>query len=172
MDENKTWTVAGTSVQRGERSLRFANGTAAARQRVLEKAGCTEIRLHDLPRPMTRAEATAWLESLGENAPIVRIADAIQRAPRGLRTTQPVQLVELDPDRPIPHEELGQAASGYSPGYWATLNLRVRQEWSRNAAWAAGISCPRGTYPELEAWLVEDGVIVNDDGTLTERRAA
>ena len=34
-DENKTWTVAGTSVQRGEKSLRFANGSAADREKPL-----------------------------------------------------------------------------------------------------------------------------------------
>jgi hypothetical protein len=166
-DPNKTWTVVGTSVQRGERSLRFANGRAADRQKVLEKAGCTEIRLHDLPRPMTREEATAWLEALGEDAPIVRLAERAAPTRR-----EPRQLVEVHEDRPCAHEELGLAASGMSRDYWNQKPLAVRQEWSRNAAWAAGIACPRGTYPELEAWLIEDGVIVNEDGTLTERRAA
>lgn len=167
-DENKTWTVAGSSVQRGERTLRFANGRAADREKVLLKAGCTEIRLHDLPRPMTKMEATAWLAERGDAAPVVRITAEVKR---DARPSQRV-VVDMCGDRPILHEELGLARSGMSPAYWATQSLVSRQEHSRNAAWAAGIACPRGTYPELEAWLVSDGVVVNEDGTLTERRAA
>ena len=167
-DENKTWTVAGTSVQRGEKSLRFANGSAADREKVLLKAGCTDIRLHDLPRPMTKVEATAWLTARGDAAPVVRVTAEVKH------TARPSQRVVVDMcgDRPILHEELGLVRSGMSPAYWATQSLVSRQEVSRNAAWAAGIACPRGTYPELEAWLVADGVVVNEDGTLTERRAA
>lgn len=167
-DPNKTWTVVGTSVQRGEKTLRFANGTAAEREKVLEKAGCTEIRLHDLPRPMTKVDAAAWLSARGEDTPIVRLAAEVKRDARPSQRA----VVETGEERPIAHEELGLARSGTSRNYWETQGLTSRQEMSRNAAWAAGIACPRGTYPELEAWLVSDGVVVNEDGTLTERRAA
>lgn len=170
-DENKTWTVAGTSVQRGEKSLRFANGLAADREKVLLKAGCADIRLHDLPRLMTKAEATAWLTARGDAAPVVRVTAEVKRDTRPNHRA----VADMCEDRPIPHDELGRVAHASSTVSflgWEDLSQMSRQEFSRNAAWAAGIETKRGDYPELEAWLADCGVKVNEDGTLAERRAA
>jgi len=65
-----TFTVAGTSVKKGEKKLRFANGTATARETVLLKDNHTEVRLFDLPKPMTKEEATKWLEAQGDTVPV------------------------------------------------------------------------------------------------------
>lgn len=172
----KTFTVAGTSVREGVLTLRYANGAAADRYKVLDKGGHTNILLHDLPNPMTREEAKEWLRAVGMTLPVdeprVVVAPVI-KMPKVRPGRVPVErLVAADDERPIAHEDLGFAAANCSRDFWEQKPLVVRQEESRNAAMAAGIACPRGTYPELEAWLVEDGVIVNEDGTLTERKAA
>ena len=179
--EDKTWTVVGTSVQRGEKSLRLANGTAADRVKVLEKAGCTEIRLFDLPRPMRREDAEAWLAAQGDAVPqpvarpsVVQARPAAQKDRRGInRRSASEPRAEAGT---IAFEDLGRQRY-MRPGTmrvlpWDECSIEVRQEFSRNAAREAGHATPRGTFPELERWLETDGITVLEDGTLVERQAA
>jgi len=162
---DRTYTVAGTSVQNGKKTLRLANGTAAARSKILIKAGCTEVKLFDLPQPMSAPAAQAWLLSQGDSVPasVPSSNTAKQRKTADLAdasaSTEPVE---------IAHEELGFAASGMTREYWDNQSVIVRQEMSRNAAWAAGIECARGTYPELDMWLEMEGIFTHNDGTLQE----
>lgn len=67
---DKTFTVAGTSIKKGEKTNRFANGTAAARAKVLQKDNHSEIMLYDLPNPMTKDEAIAWLAANSNATPV------------------------------------------------------------------------------------------------------
>ena len=61
----KTFTVAGTATNAdGTAKARFANDLVA-RIKILNKAGCTNINLIELPRPMTKLEALQHLQSLG-----------------------------------------------------------------------------------------------------------
>jgi hypothetical protein len=172
---DKTWTVVGTSMKKGEKKLRLANGTAESRQKVLEKDGHVEVRLFDLPSPMTAEAAETWLRDQGDavlerkpTEPKVA-ADPHERTVKRLTTELMNKIVPQDDEQPILHEELGLAASGMSPGYWKSQSRLSRQEMSRNAARKAGIACPKGTYPELDAWLRADGVETLPDGTLKER---
>jgi hypothetical protein len=64
MTAEKLFTVAGTATDRGITKARFANDMVA-RIKILNKAGCTNINLVDLPRAMTKLEALQHLESLG-----------------------------------------------------------------------------------------------------------
>lgn len=58
----KLFTVAGYSNSSSDgRKARFAN--SPTRARVLHYAGDTDISLYTLPQPMTKADATAWLNS-------------------------------------------------------------------------------------------------------------
>lgn len=59
----KTFTIAGTSNLRGVVKNRFATGTVKHREQVLARNGHTDIDLVELPQPMTKAEAVAFLES-------------------------------------------------------------------------------------------------------------
>ena len=62
----KTFTVAGTATNAdGTAKARFANDLVA-RIKILNKAGCTNINLLELPRPMTKLEALQHLQSLGQ----------------------------------------------------------------------------------------------------------
>ena len=163
---DRTYTVVGTSVQNGKKTLRLANGTAAAREKILRKAGCEDVRLFDLPEQMTAAAAEAWLALQGDTVP-ARAAKPAAAAVRKARAN-PVPAVSSQDGADMPHEELGYAASGMSRELWQNQSVLIRQEACRNAAWAAGIACPRGTYPELETWLEMEHIFTRADGTLQE----
>jgi len=61
----KTFTVAGTAINAdGTVKARFANDLVA-RIKILNKAGCTEINLVELPRAMTKMEALQHLQTMG-----------------------------------------------------------------------------------------------------------
>jgi len=59
----KMFTVAGTAAQNGVTKARFANDLVA-RIKILAKAGCTDINLVELPKPMTKLEALQHLQRL------------------------------------------------------------------------------------------------------------
>lgn len=60
----KLFTVAGTATHKGVTKVRFANDLVA-RIKILNKAGCTEINLVELPREMTKLEALQYLTEQG-----------------------------------------------------------------------------------------------------------
>jgi len=63
--EDKLFTVAGTATNPdGTTKARFANDLVA-RIKILNKAGCSNVNLIELPRPMTKLEALEHLQSLG-----------------------------------------------------------------------------------------------------------
>jgi CxxC motif-containing protein len=79
IDMSKTFTVAGVSTPRGQMAVqyRFANGTAAARTKVLVKNGDSAITLFDLPEPMTKEQATVFVNnalgtSYADRAPVTK----------------------------------------------------------------------------------------------------
>ena len=66
MATEKLFTVAGTAKNpNGAVKARFANDLVA-RIKILNKAGCTDINLIELPRAMTKLEALQHLQSLGQ----------------------------------------------------------------------------------------------------------
>ena len=71
---SKLFTVAGTSVLEGTIKFRVANGTAAARTKVLEKNGHTEIFLQDLPTAMSKEDAMAFFSYTEGN--VAKVAKA------------------------------------------------------------------------------------------------
>lgn len=64
MATEKLFTVAGTATQNGITKARFANDLVA-RIKILNKAGCTDINLVELPTPMTKLQALQHLQTLG-----------------------------------------------------------------------------------------------------------
>ncbi len=66
MAAEKLFTVAGTAKNpNGTVKARFANDLVA-RIKILNKAGCTDINLIELPRAMTKLEALQHLQTLGQ----------------------------------------------------------------------------------------------------------
>lgn len=64
----KMFTIAGTSVLNGIATFRFATGKMSTRLGVLKRNDHTEIKLEQLPREMTKADAIAYLQSKGISA--------------------------------------------------------------------------------------------------------
>lgn len=65
MSESKLFTVAGTATNPdGTTKARFANDLVA-RIKILNKAGCTNINLVELPSPMTKLQALQYLTEQG-----------------------------------------------------------------------------------------------------------
>ena len=65
MATEKLFTVAGTATNAdGTVKARFANDLVA-RIKILNKAGCTDINLMELPNAMTKLEALQYLQSQG-----------------------------------------------------------------------------------------------------------
>jgi hypothetical protein len=65
MTAEKTFTVAGTAKNSdGTVKARFANDLVA-RIKILNKAGCTDINLVELPQAMTKLEALQYLTEQG-----------------------------------------------------------------------------------------------------------
>ena len=65
MANEKLFTVAGTATNPdGTVKARFANDLVA-RIKILNKAGCTNINLLELPKPMTKLEALQYLTEQG-----------------------------------------------------------------------------------------------------------
>lgn len=54
-------TIAGTSVLNGKLTYRFASGKVSVREYKLKKTGHSDISLQELPEPMTKADAIAFL---------------------------------------------------------------------------------------------------------------
>jgi len=65
MSVEKLFTVAGTAKNSdGTVKARFANDLVA-RIKILNKAGCTDINLVELPKAMTKLEALQYLQETG-----------------------------------------------------------------------------------------------------------
>lgn len=65
MSAEKLFTVAGTAKNAdGTVKARFANDLVA-RIKILNKAGCTDINLVELPQAMTKLQALQHLQTLG-----------------------------------------------------------------------------------------------------------
>ena len=62
MATEKTFTVVGTATNpNGTTKVRFANDLVA-RVKILTKAGCSNIELMELPKPMTKLEALQFMQ--------------------------------------------------------------------------------------------------------------
>ena len=66
---DKTFNIAGVSVQSGIRKARFANGTIESRTKILERNLHTDINLVALPKSMTKDEAIAYIREQGIEVP-------------------------------------------------------------------------------------------------------
>jgi len=65
MSNDKTFTVAGTATNKdGTVKVRFANDLVA-RIKILNKSGCNNINLVELPQAMTKLQALQYLQAQG-----------------------------------------------------------------------------------------------------------
>ena len=77
---SKTFNVAGFSSKDGKVSFRVANGSAAARTKVLAKDGHENIDLIDLPREMSKDEAAAFVaQAMGKTVPTATAKPKVEK---------------------------------------------------------------------------------------------
>ena len=78
----KLFSVAGTSALEGIVKFRVANGSAAARTKVLVRSGHTDIKLVDLAKPMSKEDAIAFVKSQGSAFSAETTATKPAKAPK------------------------------------------------------------------------------------------
>lgn len=61
----KTFTIAGTSIVNGRHTFRFTNGKVNLRVNMLKHKGHRAIKFMELPSPMTKVQAMAFLMKNG-----------------------------------------------------------------------------------------------------------
>lgn len=64
----KMFTIAGTSTFKGVSTYRFATGKVSVREGVLKRGDHTDIKLQELPKPMTKTDAIEFLKDQGVTA--------------------------------------------------------------------------------------------------------
>lgn len=77
---NKMFTVAGVSSFNGIVKYRFAN--SLKRESVLQKGGHTEIKLFELPEPMTKEQAVAFVNNTNHSTVPVKISNTTSARPK------------------------------------------------------------------------------------------
>ena len=65
---DKTFTIAGTTIFNNKRTFRFANGKLNLRRNMLKHFGHRAIKLVELPKPMNKVQAMAFLQKQGITA--------------------------------------------------------------------------------------------------------
>jgi hypothetical protein len=75
---SKTFTFAGTCVENGATVYKFAND--ANRAKALERFGCSDVKMVELPNAMDKEAAVAYLAAVGMTA---------TKAPRAAKATKP-----------------------------------------------------------------------------------
>lgn len=79
---SKTFTFAGTCTENGSVVYKFAND--ANRAKALERFGCTDVKMVELPNAMDKEAAVAYLATLGMTA---------AKAPRAAKAAKPAKAV-------------------------------------------------------------------------------
>lgn len=64
----KLYAIAGTSTREGINTFRFANGKLNLRRNMLKHCKHDDINLMELPKPMTKVQAMAFLTAQGIEA--------------------------------------------------------------------------------------------------------
>jgi hypothetical protein len=130
---SNTYNVAGFSSKNGKVSVRVANGSAAARTKVLERDGHTEVDLIDLPSAMSKEDAIAFVSKAMNRAVEAKApkatatkAPAAPKAPKTVKVTKTVaEVKEMVAEKPALTED-EQAVKD--------LNLRTMQAVSARLA--------------------------------------
>jgi hypothetical protein len=112
----KLFTVAGTARNAdGTVKARFANDLVA-RIKILNKAGCTDVNLIELPEPMTKLGALQYLQTLGITegdagyAVSAKLAEKSRAAKRGEVKVKATKATKAKSTKKVSAEEVLAAA--------------------------------------------------------------
>jgi hypothetical protein len=124
---SKTFTFAGTCTENGATVYKFAND--ANRAKALERFGCTDINMIQLPFAMGKEEAVEWLNGQGMTATkAVRAAKAAKPATVKVKATKDVKVVATKTKR-VPKEfKEGMDAAKFFDTWMADKAVKA-DEW-------------------------------------------
>jgi hypothetical protein len=124
---SKTFTFAGTCVENGATVYKFAND--ANRAKALERFGCTDINMIQLPFAMGKDEAVEWLNGQGMTATKpARAAKAAKPATVKVKATKDVKVVATKTKR-VPKEfKEGMDAAKFFDTWMADKAVKA-DEW-------------------------------------------
>ena len=86
----KTYTIGGTTVFEGVKTFRVANGKLNLRVNMLRFYGHEDIELFELPKPMTKVQAIAYLTDHGG------ITDAVVPTRASDKTAKPALQIQAE----------------------------------------------------------------------------
>ena len=123
---SKLFTFAGTCVEKGATVYKFAND--AKRAKVLERFGCTDVNMIELPFAMGKEAAVDYLGAQGITAgkmPRVAKAATIAKAPKVAKTTTVVKVAKRVGDKP----RKGQTPETFALEWFASKEARTNAKF-------------------------------------------
>ena len=130
---SKTFTFAGTCVENGAVVYKFAND--ANRAKALERFGCTDINMLQLPFAMGKDEAVEWLNGQGMTATKpARAAKAAKPATVKVKAAKTTQVVAVKAKR-VPKEfKAGMDAAKFFDTWMADAKVKADAWREKNGA--------------------------------------
>ncbi len=131
---SKTFTFAGVCTEKGATVYKFAND--AKRAKALERFGCTDVNMIQLPEAMDKDAAVAFLATKGivaGAAPrVAKTAKVTKSATVKVKATKATKLVGTKGDDAALKEQWAEAmAEREANGLMPTMSFA---EWKRNSA--------------------------------------
>jgi len=124
---SKTFTFAGTCTENGATVYKFAND--ANRAKALERFGCTDINIVELPNAMDKEAAIAYLNSIGMTATkAVRAAKAAKPATVKIKAAKTTRVVATKTKRVPAEYKEGMDAAVFFDMWMAEKKVKA-DEW-------------------------------------------
>ena len=109
----KTFTFAGTCTENGATVYKFAND--ASRAKALERFGCTNVNMIELPAAMDKEAAVAYLAQVGMTA---------AKAPRVAKPATVAKVAKRVGDKP----RKGQTPEAFAIEWFASKEVKVAEK--------------------------------------------
>jgi len=122
---SKTFTFAGTCTENGAVVYKFAND--ANRAKALERFGCTDINMVELPNAMDKEAAVAYLATVGMTATKPARAaktTTVAKAPKVSKTAPVAKTVKRVGDKP----RKGQTPEAFAFEWFASKEAMVAEK--------------------------------------------
>jgi hypothetical protein len=130
---SKTFTFAGTCVENGATVYKFAND--ANRAKALERFGCTDINMIQLPFAMGKEEAVDWLNGQGITATkAVRAAKAAKPAVVKVKAAKTTKVVATKAKRVPKEYKEGMDAAKFFDTWMADAKVKADAWRDKNGA--------------------------------------
>jgi hypothetical protein len=121
----KTFTFAGTCTENGATVYKFAND--ASRAKALERFGCTNVNMIELPAAMAKEAAVAYLAQVGmtaAKAPRVAKPATVVKVAKVAKTATVAKVAKRVGDKP----RKGQTPEAFAIEWFASKEVKVAEK--------------------------------------------